>query len=180
VVIPLGLQWFDYAECAAPYLASFPRYRSAARTLRPLRAKLRGCPELVAIITEVNEESVKYGDGIESVSSFMSQHGFTAVTYDPWQRDITVKHKRLDDTLYVRDLEKVSGAEASHTAFLGAPSNFKGYCHSARRQFLSLHRQLQRHAVGDPGRAPLDRDRVHTLAATARALSGSGASAIDR
>jgi hypothetical protein len=74
---------------------------------------------LVAIITEVNEESVKYGDGIESVSSFMSQHGFTAVTCDPWQRDITVKHKRSDNTLDVRDLEKVwrRVAEASHSAF---------------------------------------------------------------
>lgn len=65
------------------------------------------CPELVAIITEMNEESVKYGEGIESVSSFMSQHGFTAVTYDPWQREITVKRKRSDNTLYVRDLEKI-------------------------------------------------------------------------
>jgi hypothetical protein len=27
------------------------------------------CPELVPIITKVNEESVKYGEGIESVSS---------------------------------------------------------------------------------------------------------------
>ncbi len=66
-----------------------------------------GCPELVAIITEMNEESVKYGDGIESVSSFMSQHGFTAVTYDPWQREIAAKRKRSDNTLFVRDLEKI-------------------------------------------------------------------------
>jgi hypothetical protein len=39
------------------------------------------CPELVAIIAEDNDDSVKYGDGIQSVSSFMTQHGFTAVTY---------------------------------------------------------------------------------------------------
>jgi FkbM family methyltransferase len=62
-------------------------------------------PELVAIITEVNDDSKKYGDGIQSVSSFMSQHGFTAVTYNPWRRDIAAKHKRSDNTLYLREAE---------------------------------------------------------------------------
>jgi hypothetical protein len=64
-------------------------------------------PELVAIITENNDESQKYRDGIQSISSFMSQHGFTAVTYDPWHRDIAAKHKRSDNALYLRDIEKV-------------------------------------------------------------------------
>jgi FkbM family methyltransferase len=64
-------------------------------------------PELVAIITENNDDSVKYGDGIQSISSFMSRHGFTAVTYDPWRRNIAAKHKQSDNTLYLRDIEKV-------------------------------------------------------------------------
>jgi FkbM family methyltransferase len=65
------------------------------------------CPELVAIITENNDDSVKYGDGIQSVSSFMSLHGFTAVTYDPWRRQFTPKHKRSDNTLFLRNIENV-------------------------------------------------------------------------
>jgi FkbM family methyltransferase len=64
-------------------------------------------PELVAIITENNDDSVKYGDGIQSVSSFMSLHGFTAVTYDPWRRQFTPQHKRSDNTLFLRNIEKV-------------------------------------------------------------------------
>ena len=66
-----------------------------------------GRPELVAILTENNEESIKYGDGIESISSFMSEHGFTAVTYNPWIRTVTAKNNRSDNTLYIRDIEKV-------------------------------------------------------------------------
>jgi FkbM family methyltransferase len=73
-------------------------------------------PELVAIITENNEESRKYGDGIQSVSSFMSRHGFTAVTYDPWRRDIIAKHKS-DNTLYLRDIEKVKRRVAEAEPF---------------------------------------------------------------
>jgi FkbM family methyltransferase len=64
-------------------------------------------PELIAIITENNDESRKYGDGIQSISSFMSLHGFTAVTYDPWKRHIAAKQKRSDNTLYLRNIEKV-------------------------------------------------------------------------
>ncbi|HEY3988866.1 MAG TPA: FkbM family methyltransferase [Acidobacteriaceae bacterium] len=75
------------------------------------------CPELVAIITENNDESVKYGDSIESISSFMSRHGFTAVTYDPWRRSIAAKHKQSDNTLYVRDLEKVKRRVAEAEPF---------------------------------------------------------------
>lgn len=63
-------------------------------------------PELVAIITENSDDSDKYGDGILSVADFMARYGFTAVTYDPWQRSIRPKHKRSDNTLYVRDIEK--------------------------------------------------------------------------
>ena len=75
------------------------------------------CPELVAIITENNEESRKYGDGIQSISSFMNQHGFTAVTYDPWRRDIAAKHQRSDNTLYLRDIEKVKHRVAEAEPF---------------------------------------------------------------
>jgi FkbM family methyltransferase len=75
------------------------------------------CPELVAIITEDNDDSLKYGDGIQSISSFMSQHGFTAVTYDPWQRKITAKHKRSDNTLYLRDIENVQRRVAEAEPF---------------------------------------------------------------
>jgi hypothetical protein len=64
-------------------------------------------PELVAIITENNDESQKCGEGIQSISSFMSQHGFTAFTYNPSRRDIAAKHGRSDNTLYLRDIEKV-------------------------------------------------------------------------
>ena len=74
-------------------------------------------PELVAIITENSVDSGKYGNGIQSVSSFMSQHGFTAVTYDPWRRNFTAK-RNSDNTLYLRDIEKVkrrvAGAEPFH------------------------------------------------------------------
>lgn len=66
-----------------------------------------GRGELVAIITENNDEKIKYGDGIQSVSSFMSEHGFTAVTYDPWRRTVIEKNKRSDNTLYLRDIERV-------------------------------------------------------------------------
>jgi FkbM family methyltransferase len=74
-------------------------------------------PELVAIITENNDESVNYGDGIESISSFMSQHGFIPVTYDPWRRNITAKHKRSDNTLYLRDVERVKRRVAEAEPF---------------------------------------------------------------
>jgi FkbM family methyltransferase len=74
-------------------------------------------PELVAIITENNDESVRYGDGIQSVSSFMSEHGFTAVTYDPWRRNIAAKHKPSDNTLYLRDFEKVKRRVAEAEPF---------------------------------------------------------------
>jgi hypothetical protein len=68
-------------------------------------------------LTEDNDDSVKYGDGIQSISSFMSQHGFTAVTYDPWQRKITAKHKRSDNTLYLRDIENVQRRVAEAEPF---------------------------------------------------------------
>ena len=74
-------------------------------------------PELIAIITENNDDSVKYGDGIQNISSFMTQHGFTAVTYDPWQRQFTAKHKRSDNTLYLRDIEKVQRRVAEAQPF---------------------------------------------------------------
>jgi hypothetical protein len=37
----------------------------------------------------------------------MSQHGFTAFTYNTSRRDIVAKHGRSDNTLYLRDIEKV-------------------------------------------------------------------------
>jgi FkbM family methyltransferase len=74
-------------------------------------------PELVAIITENSDDSEKYGDGIQSVSSFMSQHGFTAASYDPWRRAITPKNKPSDNTLYIRDIEKVSRRVAEAEPF---------------------------------------------------------------
>jgi len=74
-------------------------------------------PDLVAIITENSDEGVKYGEGIQSVSSFMSEHGFTAATYDPWRRDITAKHKRSDNTLYLRDIERVKRRVAEAEPF---------------------------------------------------------------
>jgi FkbM family methyltransferase len=79
-------------------------------------------PELVAIITENSDDSGKYGDGIESVSSFMSRHGFTAFTYDPWRRNFTTK-RNSDNTLYLRDIEKVKRrvAEAEPFHVFGRP-----------------------------------------------------------
>ncbi len=74
-------------------------------------------PELVAIITENSDDSVKYGDGIQSISSFMSQHGFAAFTYDPWRRNITAKNKRSDNTLYLRDIERVKRRVAEASPF---------------------------------------------------------------
>lgn len=77
-------------------------------------------PELVAIITENNDESQKYGGGIQSISAFMTQHGFTEVTYNPWRRDIAAKHNRSDNTLYLRETEidkvkrRVAEAEPFH------------------------------------------------------------------
>ena len=61
-------------------------------------------PELIAIITEQNDDSMKYGNGIPSVASFMTRYGFTAVTYDPWQGLIRTKVKPSDNTLYIRDM----------------------------------------------------------------------------
>jgi hypothetical protein len=75
------------------------------------------CPELVAVITENNDDSVRDGDGIQSVSSFMGEHGFTAVTYDPWRRTITAKNKRSDNTLYLRDIERVKRRVADAETF---------------------------------------------------------------
>jgi hypothetical protein len=74
--------------------------------------------ELVAIITENSDDSDKYGDGILSVTAFMSHHGFTAVTYDPWQRRIRPKHKRSDNTLYIRDIAKAEQRVAEAQPFL--------------------------------------------------------------
>jgi FkbM family methyltransferase len=65
-------------------------------------------PELVAIITENNDSADNYGDGLLSVASFMSYHGFTAVTYRPWQRRISPRDKRSDNTLYLRDSAKAA------------------------------------------------------------------------
>jgi Methyltransferase FkbM domain len=76
-----------------------------------------GRPELVAILTENNEESIKYGDGIESISCFMSEHSFTAVTYNPWLRTVTAKNNRSDNTLYIRDIEKVNQRVAEAEPF---------------------------------------------------------------
>jgi FkbM family methyltransferase len=78
-------------------------------------------PELVAIITENSDDSDKYGDGVLSVASFMSHHGFTAVTYDPRQRLISPRHKRSDNTLYLRDIAKAAQrvAEAQPFRVLG-------------------------------------------------------------
>ncbi len=74
-------------------------------------------PELVAIITENSDESAKYGDGVLSVASFMTRYGFTAVTYDPWQRMISPKNKRSDNTLYVRDVAKARQRVAEAAPF---------------------------------------------------------------
>jgi FkbM family methyltransferase len=65
-------------------------------------------PNLIAIITENNEDGgAKPGADVQSVSSFMSKHDFTPVSYDPWRRSLAPKHTRSDNTLYVRDLERV-------------------------------------------------------------------------
>jgi hypothetical protein len=47
----------------------------------------------------------------------MSLHGFTAVTYDPWRRNITAKNKRSDNTLYLRDIETVKRRVAEASPF---------------------------------------------------------------
>ena len=47
----------------------------------------------------------------------MSQHGFTAVTYDPWRRNIAAKNKRSDNTLYIRDIERVKRRVAEASPF---------------------------------------------------------------
>jgi hypothetical protein len=46
----------------------------------------------------------------------MSQHGFTAFTYDPWRRNFTAKRKS-DNTLYLRDIEKVKRRVAEAEPF---------------------------------------------------------------
>ena len=74
-------------------------------------------PELVAIITEQNDDSVKYGDDIPSIASFMTRYGFTAVSYDPWQRVIRTKDKSSDNTLYVRDIAKATQRVAEAPPF---------------------------------------------------------------
>jgi FkbM family methyltransferase len=63
-------------------------------------------PNLIAILAENSDDSGKYGDGILSVADFMTRHGFTPVTYDPWQRAIHPKDKKSDNTLYIRDITK--------------------------------------------------------------------------
>jgi FkbM family methyltransferase len=70
-------------------------------------AETAGRPELAAIITENSDDSGQYGDGILSVSSFMHQNGFVPVTYDPWRREIHMDQRRSDNTIYVRDVERV-------------------------------------------------------------------------
>jgi FkbM family methyltransferase len=74
-------------------------------------------PELIAIITENSDDSHKYGDSLLSIASFMSLHGFTAVNYDPWQRRIRPKHKRSDNTLYVRKIAKAEQRVAEAQPF---------------------------------------------------------------
>jgi hypothetical protein len=74
-------------------------------------------PELIAIITENNDESVKYGSGLLSVDSFMTRYGFMAVTYDPWQRVIRPKDRQSDNTLYVRDVARVKQRVAEAPPF---------------------------------------------------------------
>ena len=74
--------------------------------------------ELVAVLTENSDDSDKYGDGILSVTAFMSHYGFTAVTWDPWQRRIRPKHKRSDNTLYIRDIAKAEQRVAEAQPFL--------------------------------------------------------------
>ena len=71
----------------------------------------------MAILTEDDEQSTKYGDVIKSISSFMSEHGFTAVTYNPWLRIVTAKNNRSDNTLYIRDIEKVKQRVAEAETF---------------------------------------------------------------
>jgi FkbM family methyltransferase len=70
-------------------------------------AQTAACPELVAIITENSDDSGHYGEGVQSVSSFMHQHGFVPVTYDPWRREVQTDARRSDNTIYVRDVERV-------------------------------------------------------------------------
>jgi hypothetical protein len=65
-------------------------------------------PELVAIIAENSDDADHYGDGVLNIASFMNHYGFTAVTYDPWQRRISPRHSRSDNTLYVRDTAKIA------------------------------------------------------------------------
>lgn len=76
-----------------------------------------GRPELVAIITEHNDDSANYGNDILTVASFMTRYGFTAVSYDPWQRVIRTKDKPSDNTLYVRDMEKAKQRVAEAPPF---------------------------------------------------------------
>jgi hypothetical protein len=47
----------------------------------------------------------------------MSDHGFTAVTYNPWLRTVTAKNNRSDNTLYIRDIEKVKRRVAEAEPF---------------------------------------------------------------
>lgn len=64
-------------------------------------------PELIAIITENNDENAPSATDIPSISACMSRHGFSAATYDPWQRTLAAKHTRSDNTLYIRDPERI-------------------------------------------------------------------------
>lgn len=73
-------------------------------------------PELVAIITENSHDSANFGEGIQTLDSFMRHNGFVAATYDPWRREISNKKTRSDNTLYIRDLaaarQRVAEAES--------------------------------------------------------------------
>lgn len=66
-------------------------------------------PDLVAIITENNDDP--------NVSSFMREHNFTAAAYNPWQRSLTAKSARSDNTLYVRDRERIQSRLSAARAF---------------------------------------------------------------
>jgi FkbM family methyltransferase len=77
--------------------------------------KLLENPALHSILLEFNNDL--YGYGQSALLDLLRSHGFSAYTYDPFQRKLTSREPTPGNLLFIRDLERVEALLRSSESF---------------------------------------------------------------
>lgn len=67
--------------------------------------------KIMAIIIELNQNGEKFGHTNDEIHEVLNSHGYTAVSYDPFNRNLKILNSynhKLPNTIYVKDVELIS------------------------------------------------------------------------